>query len=310
MGIRFEHSGVHCYARRSGIHVLLDEVAVAPNAVSVGPRTLSIAVTDSCDFRCLHCHVKKGIQFLSVDAIMDACRVCESLGTLDVALGGGEPTLHPEFVTICRRLWAETQLGVSVTTHGHHLTESLVGAIRESVSFVRVSIDGVEPTYSRLRGRALGSLLERLSLLRGMIPFGINTVVCTETLHSLDEVLKLASDLGAEELLLLPVVIDGLPRLSEDQWKLLNGWIRDNQKSIALRVGTYARPFLEGPFLFADPQWEQDYAYLATDGTLRESSYSAIGVRLSDYRSIEEGILAWRRDMKKQGHFNKSLDAV
>ena len=298
MGVRFEPSGLHLYDRHSGLHVLLDELRPDPAMVSLGPRTLSIAVTDVCDFACPHCHVKKGTTFCGVDELVSFCCQCERMGTLDVALGGGEPTLHPAFATICRRLWGETGLGVSFTTHGHHLTPSLVDLLAGSVSFARVSMDGVEPVYTRLRGRPLVDLLQHIRLLKGMIPFGLNVLITPETIGMLDRVMDVAVQHDAKEILLLPVVVAAAPQLAPCHWDALDRWIQKNYQVLPLRVGAYARKWLHGPFLF-DAEWEEDYAYWATDGTLRSSSYASTGVRIADYSSVAECVLAWRAIVRR-----------
>ena len=173
-------------------------------------------------------------RLFSANEIVELCRRFESLGTLDVALGGGEPTLHTEFALICRRLWDETGLGVSFTTHGHHLTQKLVASIRTKVSFVRVSVDGIEPLYSFVRKRPLSELLRRVDTLRDAIPFGFNVLITTATLDCLDGMLELAISCGAHELLLLPVMIYGRCGLTSNEWTRLDNWIRQNFRAIPL----------------------------------------------------------------------------
>jgi len=297
MSVRFEKSGVHLYDRVSGLHVLLDEIPVDQNAVSVAPRNLSIAITDRCDFECAHCHVPRSPRWFPVDEILHICKEFEALGTLDVALGGGEPTLHPDFEQVCKRLWNETGLGVSFTTHGHHLSPRLIESIHKHVSCVRISLDGIEPAYSQIRKRPLKDLLARLDSLKGKVPFGFNVLITTATLDTLDGVLELADSYGACEILLLPIVTGGKPRLSDHEWKRLDQWICHNYEKIPLRVGSYARSYLTGPFLFDDAGWETEYAYLSTDRTLRMSSYVTDGINLSDFISVSDAVRAWRSNI-------------
>ena len=84
------------------------------------------------------------------------------------------------------------------------MDDALAANLRGNVHFVRVSMDGVGTTYEALRGRSFASLRDRLDTIASMAPFGINFVVNAQTLPDLDAAVKLASEVGADEFLLLP----------------------------------------------------------------------------------------------------------
>jgi MoaA/NifB/PqqE/SkfB family radical SAM enzyme len=197
---------------------------------------------------------------------------------LEVAFGGGEPTLYRRLPQLCRTLWSETNLGISITTHGQHLTDEMVNSLQGAVSIIRVSIDGPEPYYSSIRGHHLQSLMERLDRVGGRIPLAINTVINPDTLPHLDETAALVRGVGAVDWLLLPEVRSGEFILSNSEWRVLDKWIAERRFDIDLRVPTEAAKHLTCPLLLEDPP--ESYAHISADGHLRRCSYSTGGIRL------------------------------
>ncbi|GEP98117.1 radical SAM protein [Chitinophaga cymbidii] len=296
MKLRFEPQGLHYYCRRSGLHILFDEVKIEKSAFSIAPRTISIAITDKCDFSCSYCYVNLKDKFLSKNDIIKYCKQLDKLGTFDVALGGGEPTLHPDIVSICREIWLETGMGISITTHGHHLNEKFIEEIKDYVSFVRISIDGPEPIYSQLRNKKLHDLLPKLRLLKGHVPFGINTVINKLTLPYLEDVKIMLIEYGAFELLLLPMLNKGKFVLNENDWDVLNNWIERNYQVIPIRTSVDAEEFLKQPFLFSGQKQETDYGFIGIDGKYRRNSFSNEGIRIDAYNSLEQMLLSINAD--------------
>lgn len=291
---RVEPQGLHFYCRKSGTHVLFDEVETKPENYSIAPRTVSIAITDECDFSCSYCYVNLRDRYLSKEDIIAYCKQLDNYGTFDVAFGGGEPTLHPDLVEICQTIWEETKLGISITTHGHNLNSEYISKLKGNISFVRVSIDGIEPVYSKLRKKPLEQLLPNLRLLSGQIPFGINAVVNKLTIRHLDDLKKLFQDFGAFELLLLPMWHKGKFVLSPKEWGVLNDWIAENHKEIPIRVSSEAKSYLTLPFLFDSAEWDNDYGFIGIDRTFRRNSFVRNGLSIKDYSSFESMLKEWR----------------
>lgn len=296
MKLRVEPQGLHYYCRRSGTHVLLDEIETRETAYSKGPRTVSIAITDECDFTCSYCYVNLKDRYLLTEDILKYCKELDSLGTFDIAFGGGEPTLHPDLVRICQSIWKETKLGISITTHGHHLTEDLVLKLKDNISFLRISIDGVEPIYSTLRKKPLTDLLPKLRLLKNNIPFGINAVMNKLTIPHLDELKKLFIEYEAFELLLLPMWNKGKYVLTNKEWDTLNEWILVNHKEIPIRISSEAKGFLKLPYLFDNAEWDNDYGFIGIDKTFRKNSFTKDGLKIENYERLEELLIDWKND--------------
>lgn len=288
MKLRLEARGHHFYDRSTGVHVLLDEAPVEEHARDVGPELLSIALLNACDFECGFCYAPKSQHRLDSDLVLDICKQFAALGTLEVAFGGGEPTLYRGLGDLCKRIWSETDLGISITTHGHHLNEQLIDELSGHISVIRVSIDAPEPVYSAIRGRPLAGLRQKLPAISRRIPLGVNSVVNGSTLPLLDDLEAVVRQVGAIDWLLLPETSRGSFTLTKMQWEALDKWLMNHWEDMPLLVAAEAAPYLSGPFPLGCEPW--GYAHVRADGTLCRSSYAGGGVRLAG-QTITEALL-------------------
>lgn len=272
---------MHLFDRISGLNVLLDELLAEEAIWSKAPRQVSIALTNVCDLHCAYCYAPKFKASLRTEQVLDWLKELDTEGCLGVGFGGGEPALHPDFVDICRRAAQETQLAVTLTTHGHRFTPQMVGRLRGSVHFVRISVDGVDRTYEEQRGRPFASLLRAMESIATLSPFGINVVVNERTVAELDAVAELAQTFGANELLLLPqqqtsVVtgIDGAANLA------LQDWVSKYRGTVRLAVSEAGASGLPTCDPLPDERGLQAYAHIDASGMLRASSYSTVGTKI------------------------------
>jgi MoaA/NifB/PqqE/SkfB family radical SAM enzyme len=276
-------AGIHLFNRATGLNVLLDDVPVPASLHSRAPRQVSIALTNRCDLTCAHCYAQKSRDELRFDTIVRWLAELDAHGTLGIGFGGGEPTLYPEFARLCHYLARETGLSVSFTTHGHLIDDVLAEDLRGSVNFVRVSMDGVGATYESIRHRSFAELLSRLEHVRSISRFGINVVINEHTLPDLDKVAIVAEDVGACELLLLPQMpVRGVRAIPSDCLQGLRRWVDSYRGPLRLCINESSA---EG-FPTCDPLVQElglrAYAHIDAMGVLRPSSYSDIGVQLSD----------------------------
>ena len=280
MKARREARGIHLYDRVSGLHVLLDEFPQSADAIDRGPAVLSVALTNACDLACSFCYAPKSAHALHPSDVTRWAKEFSTVGTIEVAFGGGEPTLYPQLAAICREIWSETDLGISITTHGQHLQEKLVRDLVGFVSILRVSIDGPEPYYSTIRRRPLRLTLENIQRIGGRIPIGINTVVNRQSLQHLDELMRIVLCTGAVDWLLLPEVRSGDSALGADEWRQLENWIEANRSDVNLLTAVQAIEHMATPTLF--PCQENEYAHIRADGRMCRNSYSGEGVPIGE----------------------------
>ena len=276
-------SGLHLFNRTTGLNILFDEISVPISLHTRAPRQISIALTNRCDLACAHCYAPKSRDELRSDPVTRWLAEFDAAGTLGVGFGGGEPTLHPEFVKLCQYAAHETRLSVSFTTHAHHVDRELSERLRGSVHFIRVSMDGVGATYESIRRRSFSELLARLRDVRSISRFGVNVVVNDRTLPELDEVARVSAEAGACELLLLPQVpVRSVLSASVDTLQRLRRWVDGYKGPLKLYINERSAE----DFPTCDPLVQERglraYAHIDALGVLKPSSYSDTGVQLND----------------------------
>lgn len=280
--IRSTQHGLHFFDRQSGLNTLLEEVKVPEHRWATAPRYVSVALTNVCELRCSYCYAPKHRSSLDRKQVLGWAQELDDAGCLGLGFGGGEPTLHREFVDICRSVADQTQLAVTFTTHGHRMTPHLAEQLRGAVHFIRVSVDGTGAIYERLRGRPFGELEAAVEQIASLAPFGINTVVNDDTLDDLDRVAVFAQRVGASELLLLPeqptLRTRGLGRIGQE---CLARWICDSSLPFRLAI---SRSGLQEEVPAADPFPGEDpldaHAHISADGVLHPDAYSDLGIEI------------------------------
>lgn len=272
---------MHLFDRLSGLNVLLDEVRPKEVAWSKSPRQVSIALTNVCDLHCAYCYAPKHKASLNTGQIRGWLRELDTAGCLGIGFGGGEPTLHPDFVDICKRVAGETQLGVTFTTHGHRLTPQLVERLKGSIHFGRISVDGVGRSYEEQRGKPFASLLRGMEMIATLSPFGVNVVVNERTVVELDAISELAQQVGASELLLLPQqATAGVASIDEAAGRALQDWVFNYRGKVRLAVSEAGAAGLPTCDPLPGERGLQAYAHIDASGMLRASSYSPVGVKI------------------------------
>lgn len=281
MKSRIGPNGVHLFDRLSGLNVLLEEVRLKEAAWSISPRQVSIALTNICDLHCAYCYAPKHKASLQTDQVLSWLKELDTEGCLGAGFGGGEPTLHHDFVDICKRVAGETQLAVTFTTHGHRLTPKLVDSLKGSIHFARISVDGVGLTYEEHRGKQFASLLRGLESIATLSPFGINVVVNERTVLELDAMRELAEKVGASELLLLPQqATTAAGSMGQVVGRALQDWVSKYRGKVRLAVSEAGASGLPTCDPLPDEQGLQAYAHIDASGMLRASSYSPAGVKI------------------------------
>jgi MoaA/NifB/PqqE/SkfB family radical SAM enzyme len=127
------------------------------------PLILKWSITDECNLRCKHCFRSertKAIERNEIDLLIDdfSC----------VALTGGEPLLHKDFLYIINSL-QEHKIYTEVATNGILLDEEIVKYLyNKNVSKIQISIDGPdERTNDFIRGEgAYSKIIKSIKLLK------------------------------------------------------------------------------------------------------------------------------------------------
>ncbi|QLE55852.1 nif11-class peptide radical SAM maturase 3 [Nostoc sp. TCL26-01] len=149
-------------------------------------RRISYAVweiTLKCNLACQHCGSRAGhtrTKELSTEEALDLVKQMAEVGITEVTLIGGEAFLRPDWLEIAQAINSAGML-CGMTTGGYGITLDTARRMKDAgIKVVSVSVDGLEATHDRLRGR-VGSwqwAFKTMSHLKEAgIPFGCNTQI-------------------------------------------------------------------------------------------------------------------------------------
>lgn len=283
MKLRKDHLGMYWFDRRAGLNILLDEVPLAQSDWDIGPRHLSIALTNACELSCSFCYAPKSPHTLRIEEVTEWCAQADGAGVLAVGFGGGEPTLFSRFAELCRAVHSETGLGVTMTTHGHRFTSCLSDGLVGSVDFIRVSMDGLNEQYETARGVSFAVFTEKIRIIAATAPFGINVVVGRDTISELPQILDFVQRQGARQLLLLPQCFEnGKICLNSDSLAELEEWVGANMSRFPLALSTQGAGEMRLPILpITDVEAEtREHLHIDAKGFIRDTAFSSRGVRM------------------------------
>jgi organic radical activating enzyme len=154
------------FDRRTGTNMLVTNERTK-DLKRLAPRMLQVALTNACDKSCDFCYRPlEAKSKWSFDDLLELARVCDEWGVLEIAFGGGEPTLFPRFPELLREIWNQTKLCPSFTTHGKRLTPEMLRAMRGFYGQLQVSVYDEDDT---------GAIVDLLVAERAR--FGLNYLV-------------------------------------------------------------------------------------------------------------------------------------
>ncbi len=171
--------------------------------------TVQVHPSRYCNLRCRHCYSASGPEWreaLPPGLLIDALAAARAEGYGRVSLSGGEPLLYrglPELLRAARGLGLLSTL----TTNGIPMTAKRLGALRDDLDLVAVSLDGTPARHDAMRGPGtFARMRARLPLLRDSgIPFGFIVTLTRESLHDLAWVAEFAIEQGAALLQIHPL---------------------------------------------------------------------------------------------------------
>ncbi|RUT10012.1 GDL motif peptide-associated radical SAM/SPASM maturase [Dulcicalothrix desertica PCC 7102] len=160
-------------------------------------------ITLKCNLACSHCGSRAGntrSKELSTQEALLLVKQMASVGIKEVTLIGGEAFLRPDWLEIASEI---TKAGMlcGMTTGGYGISLETAQRMKEAgIRTVSVSIDGLEQTHDRLRGRK-GSwkyAFKTMSHLKEVgITFGCNTQINRLSAPEFPSIYELIRDAGA-----------------------------------------------------------------------------------------------------------------
>jgi MoaA/NifB/PqqE/SkfB family radical SAM enzyme len=154
------------------------------------PLQCSLYVTDRCNLDCAYCtEYDNSRPHPSIDDLKKWVRKIRELGTMRIALVGGEPLIHPDIVELVRYC-RELGFATSLTTNGFLLTRNLVAQLEEAgLQVMQISVDRMTP--SAITKKSFKTILPKLDyFLDSKISLHITGVICADTLPEAQTVLE------------------------------------------------------------------------------------------------------------------------
>jgi mycofactocin radical SAM maturase len=169
------------------------------------PICLTWELTYGCNLACVHCLSSSGRRDPRELSTEEAMRVVDELAAMQVFyvnIGGGEPTLRPDFWQLLDYCVAN-KVGVKFSTNGSRITAAAAERIAGTDYVdVQISIDGADAqTNDAIRGP--GSFDVAVTAMRrlrdaGMAGFKVSVVVTRDNVGQLDDFLAIASSYDAQ----------------------------------------------------------------------------------------------------------------
>jgi MoaA/NifB/PqqE/SkfB family radical SAM enzyme len=154
------------------------------------PLQCSLYVTDRCNLDCAYCtEYDNSRAHPSLDDLKKWVRKIRELGTMRIALVGGEPLTHPDIVELVRYC-RELGFATSLTTNGFLLTPKLVRQLEDAgLQVMQISVDRMTP--SAITKKSFKTVLPKLDYFRdSKISLHITGVICADTLPEAQAVLE------------------------------------------------------------------------------------------------------------------------
>jgi len=209
--------------------------------------SIVVELTNRCNLSCRHCFAGRhgGRDDLPLEVLDKLLAGAKELGIERLAFTGGEPTLHPRFPEIVRRT-SEAGYEFSLVTNGQNFPSIYAHILpyRQQLGVVTFSLDGAtEETHEHLRGKgAYIKVLQAVSIcVVDKIPFTFNFTVTAHNRHELEDMARLATNLGSHglrfgHLLPTPSAVSHNLTLSPEGRKAVEKEIRDLRRKYPLPV--------------------------------------------------------------------------
>lgn len=152
--IEKEHPSQHyrtVFHQQTGFFVRREDAGwPEPMWAADGPELIDLSITNYCERGCAFCYretKRNEAQFMSLPDVEKVVAQAQACGTMQIALGGGNPNQHPDFIDILR-LIREYDIVPSYTTNGDGLTDDVLKATSQYCGAMAVS---VYPPYDEER---------------------------------------------------------------------------------------------------------------------------------------------------------------
>jgi MoaA/NifB/PqqE/SkfB family radical SAM enzyme len=177
--------------------------------VTINPEWANIRVTMKCNSRCTTCYAWKRIpqeDELSTEELKDALSQIRGLGIRNVIFIGGEPLLRPDIGALAKKASTLGFKNIIVVTNGLLLKDKAEELVKNGVTQITVSIDGVKETNDAIRGvsgsyeKSIRGIqaVQRLNKAMGRnASVSLSTtILLNQNVEQIPELIKISKNLG------------------------------------------------------------------------------------------------------------------
>lgn len=158
-------------------------------------RNVYLYITEKCQLRCGHCYMGERLKhgrFMPLAEVKHTLQLWRKMGGSKLSILGGEPTLHPDFIEICRYAKSMGYEKVILNTNGlRKALQPLSKMNPEEFSYIQVSLDGGSAqTHDVIRGN--GTFKAAWNTTKILVEQGFDTrIICTVNRQNKDDCLSL-----------------------------------------------------------------------------------------------------------------------
>lgn len=139
------------------------------NIKSIIINSVFIETTSNCNLRCKHCYNDSGNdkRYITYETLEQLFKSLLNLNVQHVSISGGEPCLHPDFVSIIQLL-DKYPIRYQIITNGTLIQNylELLQKYKNQLS-IQISLDGLNDVHDIIRGEGVFSLIEKnIDLIR------------------------------------------------------------------------------------------------------------------------------------------------
>lgn len=221
------------------------------------PRLIFWETTAGCNLACRHCRrITVADQLvpedLTTEASLDLVDQIAAFANPILVLSGGEPLMRPDIFEIARHA-TDAGLIVALASNGTLIDATVARALKESgVRRVSLSFDGPDAeSHDTFRGDgAFDAALGGIAALReAALPFQINTTVARHNADRMDDMLALATEVGAVGLHLFMLVPVGCgveiaedAQISPETYEEILNWLYEAEQAVDLQLKATCAP--------------------------------------------------------------------
>ena len=190
--------------------------------------------------------------------------------------------MHSSFGEFISHAWTTYPYGISVTTNAIDITPLI--DVAGMLSSVRISTDNtMRPVTAKFAGR-----IEKIAAVHKV---GANILYSPSSSRWVRDTIRLLATLGTRDFLIIPQHDSGQYVINENDWREMDGIVRDLNEKYQIMVTSDATPRITSPLLATYCESEYLFAHIDESGNIRERSWGPSFVKARTQNEIMHGLL-------------------